>query len=340
MRNIVIFDEYNEIDFKPSELLNKYIQLSQKDVFSFLVEGKNLKQCFCPGCESKDRKPAFAKFGLNYAECSNCGTLYISPRPSEEDLIDYYRNSQARIFWREELSKVTAGKRKEKIIKPRFDWIIGLTAEYFSQAKSLVDINTAHYGYIEEMLAAERFKKKILINPFLDTGSLKLSSEIKIINSKIEEVHLEDKADVVCLFEVIDRASEVDVLFNRIYDMLSPGGLCFITTVLISGFDLQVLWDKAENLCPPDRMNLFTVEGLKALFDRRGFECIEFSTPGILDVEIVEKASQQNKDLQLPRFVKYILENRDENVKRSFQQFLQANLLSSYARVLIRKRGE
>ncbi|MBU2251241.1 MAG: class I SAM-dependent methyltransferase, partial [Candidatus Omnitrophica bacterium] len=319
MRNIVIFDEYNEIDLKPSELFNTYLKLIEKDVFSFLVNEEILTPCLCPGCQSRGQKEAFVKLGLTYLECESCKTVYLSPRPSEAALIDYYRNSQARIFWREELSKVTASKRKEKIIKPRFDWINGATAEYFPQAKKLVDINTAHYNYIEEILGAEQFEQKILINPFLDLDSLKLSSEIKVINSKIADLYLCNEADVVCLFEVIDRASDVDLLLDKVYKMLRSGGLCFITTVLISGFDLQILWDKAENLCPPDRMNLFTVEGLKVLFERRGFECIEFSTPGVLDLAIVAKTAQQNKSVKLPRFVKYIVENRDENVKRSFQ---------------------
>ena len=37
MKNIVIFDEYNELDLKPSELLEKYIQMTEEDVQSSLM---------------------------------------------------------------------------------------------------------------------------------------------------------------------------------------------------------------------------------------------------------------------------------------------------------------
>lgn len=111
-----------------------------------------------------------------------------------------------------------------------------------------------------------------------------------------------------------------------------------MTVILISGFDLQLLWDKSENLFPPDRLNVFSVEGLYSLFDRFDFECLEFSTPGILDVEIVTEAIKKNPDIQFPRFFEYLFEKRSDAVKRSFQEFLQEGLLSSYGRILIRKK--
>ncbi len=112
---------------------------------------------------------------------------------------------------------------------------------------------------------------------------------------------------------------------------MSPGGLCFLTSISISGFDLQVLWNNSNSIFPPDRMNVFSIEGLTALLERHGFECIELSTPGLLDVEIVANAYRQNPSMRLPRFVKYMLDKRDSETYQSFQEFLQRNRLSSFA---------
>jgi hypothetical protein len=98
------------------------------------------------------------------------------------------------------------------------------------------------------------------------------------------------------------------------------------------------LWDKAESIFPPDRLNVFSVEGLRTLFERWNFECLEFSTPGLLDVEIVEKAMARNPAVSVTRFTEYLLTNRDRETKMNFQQFLQKNLLSSYGRILLRKK--
>ncbi len=336
MKNIVIADEYNEIDFKPSDLLQEYLRNAEKDVSVFLIKDKDLKECSCPGCQSVKIESSFKKFGLQYRECADCRTLYVSPRPSEVCLDYYYKDSPARIFWRKKLSRMTGKKRKEKIIKPRFQWILESTMEYLPEAKHIVDINTDQYGYIEELMATGSFQKKTLINPFLMPE--KQSAGLEIINTPLQKIALKGEIDVISVFEVGDRTADVESFFGKISDMLRNGGLCFVTAILISGFDLQTLWAKAENLYPPDRLNVFSVEGLKSLFIRHGFECLEFSTPGILDVAIVNKAFQQDTSVKLPRFVEYMLKNKNEQIKRNFQEFLQSSLLSSYGRVLLRKK--
>ena len=338
MKNIVIFDEFNEIDLKPSDLLHKYIQLTERDAASLLAKDPSLKECACPGCRGKDVRTAFLRFGLRYVECTRCRTLFVSPRPDDDVLEHYYRHSAARTFWREELSKMTRNKRREKIIKPRFEWISDTTREYLPGGSNLVDINTDQYGYIEAMAETKLFRKKSLFNPYLPLDDKTLQGQIDIARGPFKEALLDGTADVVTAFEVADRTSDIETLFEKIHRLLKEDGLCFMTDILISGFDLQTLWDKAENIFPPDRLNVFSVEGFKALFDRHRFECLEFSTPGILDVEIVKKAMELGPHLQVPRFTEYLLRNRDVATRQNFQEFLQQNLLSSYGRIVLRKK--
>ena len=92
------------------------------------------------------------------------------------------------------------------------------------------------------------------------------------------------------------------------------------------------------NLIPPDRHNVFSVEGLLSLSKRHGFECVEFSTPGVLDVDIVKKAMSEDSGIHVPKFFRYLLEKRDEDVLANFQEFLQSSLLSSYCRMLLVKK--
>ena len=337
MKHIVIFDEYNDTDFKPSELLHTYIELTKKDVQTFLIQEYTLKKCACPGCQKTKIRSSFEKSGLRYAECNHCNTLYISPRPDDDALRRYYKESKARRFWQEELSKLTQKKRREKIIKPRFEWIVDSTREYLPEATHIDDVNANQAGYIEELIQTDFFTRKTIFNPLLSSDTFS-DDTIRVVNAPSNETSLDGEADVVTLFEVADRTSNVDGLFNKTRRMLRKNGLCFMTDILISGFDLQTLWKGAENISPPDRLNVFSVEGLKALFERHDFECIEFSTPGMLDVQIVESAMRNDHKLKLPRFTRYLLKNKDEAAKISFQQFLQRNLLSSYGRILIRKK--
>ncbi len=73
------------------------------------------------------------------------------------------------------------------------------------------------------------------------------------------------------------------------------------------------------------------------LFEKNGFEIVELSTPGQLDVELVKNSLKNDKNINLSRFMSYLIEKRDEYVHRSFQEFLQRNNLSSHVRIAARK---
>ena len=82
-------------------------------------------------------------------------------------------------------------------------------------------------------------------------------------------------------------------------------------------------------------MNIFSTEGIVKLFEDLNFEIIELSTPGMLDLNILENNID---NIELPKFIKDIILNRDSLVKEAFQEFLQRGRLSSYLRLLARKK--
>jgi len=339
MKTIVQYDDIREVELKPSTPLNTYLKLTQEDVKAYFLEGAELSDCNCPACLTGESNEGFVKFGLHYRECASCKTLYLSPRPEEATIDEYYRSSKARRFWEEQLSTATGAKRREKLFKPRVQWIIETIEEYLPSARRFASINTIHQPFLEELIESNYFKEITILNPKIKLN--RLNSQIKkakLVEQPIASLDRVNFAQGVSLFEVIDRLSDVETFCQALGRILVPGGLCFLTTVSISGFDLQVLWDKSNSIFPPDRINVFSTEGLLTLFERHGFDCIELSTPGLLDVEIVANAYKENPSLVLPRFVKYLLEKRDINAYRSFQEFLQLNRLSSFTRAVLRKK--
>lgn len=331
MKHILFFDEYNSTDIKPLGLLSRYFELTQKNIFEFLVQDKILKNIPCPACKKQNESIAFKKLGLTYVHCTHCYSLYISPRPDDKVLENYYLNSEARIFWREELSQKTAQRRTEKIIHPRLQWILESIEEYYPRASHFMDINTSQYAYVEE-LEKTSFSHKTLVHPFLPLPHV---TPLNIIPTPWWEISFKEEADIISLFEVCDHTSDIDLLFSKIHQMLKPNGLCFLTTILL-GFDIYTLWEHAPNVYPPDRLNIFSVEGFKCLFERQGFECLEFSTPGIFDIDNVREA--MNHSIPVPPFIEYLIKNKNDGIKKSFQEFLQTNLLSSYGRIVLRKK--
>ena len=125
-------------------------------------------------------------------------------------------------------------------------------------------------------------------------------------------------------------------MLREVSKYLKQGDLCFITSLLSSGFEVQLLGDKSEIFVPPERMNILSYEGMNTLIERLNcFDILEFSTPGVLDIpNVVSRLS----DLSNSTFFKYIFnERQDPEIIDSFQDYLQMNRLGTFARLVLRK---
>ena len=342
MKNVVINETGKASEFKPDVIFEKYLKLTEKDVEKEFSRKKNQAISSCPACGSKKRKIAFSHFGFKYAECLACGSVYMNPRLSDADIRKHYLESASANFWRNTLSRKTEGKRKEKIYEKRFQWFRDIAQNYLSRATTIADFNSRDPEYLKEFLQNSYFKRKVVVNPYCNIPALDNFNADAGSCSVIQELDdsLKDRGmvDIACAFEAIDCFADVELLLKTINALLCKGGLCFLTTISISGFDLQVLWENSTSIFPPDRINIFSRHGLELLFKRHGFDIIEYSTPGFLDLDIVKNAVRKDPAIELPRFVETILRNGDDQVYHDFQDFLQLSKLSSFVRIVLRKK--
>ncbi|MFH1283585.1 MAG: methyltransferase domain-containing protein [bacterium] len=340
MKNVVFNDTGRQSEFKPDAIFEKYLALTERDVKKSFTK-KTLIKTDCPACRKKISVTAFEKFGFKYVECQNCKTVYIAEHPKDEYIREYCLRSSAINYWRSTLSKATVQKRKEKIYRPRLQWIGAITEEYLPKAQTIADCNNKDASYVSDLLQNNLFKYKLVVCPYFYNKELvsnKAGSKVvSIINNACDIKGTRESVDAVSAFEVLDLLADVDGFLSSVNRMLVKGGLFFLTTISISGFDLQTLWGNSQSIFPPDRINVFSREGLEILFKRHGFEIIEYSTPGILDLDIVKNAYKRNRKLDIPRFVKTLIDSEDEQLNLDFQEFLQINRLSSFARIVVKK---
>lgn len=338
MKRVVLSENLKEFEIHPPKLFDKYRDITKNEL-QLYIKKWDLFDIDCPACNSKQKKIVFNKFGMNYAECKNCKTLYVTPRPSDNEISEYYRTSKAMSFWNDHFYKDTILDRKKIVFKSRALWIVSLTEKYFKKPKQFIDIKSKYHEFIGEINNFDIFQNKIILDPLINiNASTNGYKAIKVINQHIETVSSKGfNANAITAFEVIDRISNPRGLIQKTRSMLVEDGLLFLTMPTISGFDLQILWDHSKSIFPIDHMNLFSIEGIKELINNCGFKIIELSTPGQLDIEIVKNAMITHPDLKIPRFVSYLIENRDENAHRSFQDFLQMYGLSSHVRIASQK---
>jgi hypothetical protein len=146
------------------------------------------------------------------------------------------------------------------------------------------------------------------------------------------------RVQAAVLLESLDRVDDPVKLLQAVAAKLNDGGLLFLTSLISSGFDLAVLGIRDLYLYPPDRANCFSLQGLERLLPRAGFVPIEISTPGILDVEIVQAHLRHDPAIPLSSFERALLASGEET-QRAFQAFLQENRMSSFARIVGKKRS-
>jgi Zn ribbon nucleic-acid-binding protein len=331
MKHIVVMSELKAADIRPPALLSRFRELSIAESAVYFGDLSKLVDVACPACECPDKIAVFEKNGFEYHQCAECGSVFVSLRPSEEALAEYYQNSQASKY-RDHLSRETADARRFHVLRSRFSWVGRIYDETGNpKARAYADIGTTHPFIFDEVKRLHLFDELYSINPAFATDGEHEAREVAIRQAPLQGL------GVVTAFEQLEHQFSALTFLKTAHDMLTEGGLLFLTTRTTSGFDLQVLWDKAPYIFVPEHLNLLSIEGITRLIDRAGFCLLELSTPGQLDVELVLRATLEDPSIRLPRFVEYFLNQRDIETHADFQSFLQKNRLSSHVRIAAKK---
>jgi SAM-dependent methyltransferase len=329
-----------EEEIRPQELFNRYLELSRQDVERCFSDRSRFEHAPCPACGADDPRPGVEKHGFVYVHCGHCGSLYTSPRPSADDIDDFYRTGEAVRFWASDFFRVTAEARRERMFRPRARLAADLAAERLGDGvASAVDVGSGYGIFLEELAATGRFDPVVGIEPSPDLAAVCREKGFEIVESTIEAVEPgRVQAEIATVFEVIEHVHEPVEFLRSCARALRPGGLLLFTTLTVSGFDIKVLGVHSKSIHPPHHLNLMTTEGIEALVDRAGLELVDLSTPGELDVDIVANMLAEDPSIEVPPFVSYLLERRDETTRAAFQRFLQEHRLSSHVRVVAQAR--
>lgn len=336
VRQTVIFDSLHEEEVRPTAAYSRLRQLAIESARMVLKDENTFIDVPCPACASADNDAAFSMCGYRYRECNICGTLYISPRPAPESIEWYLLQSPLAKF---RISNAFRQERHEYIhdmAVNRADWIVSLChASGLSASLPVIDIHE-RYPDLVTCLARKISGPIYTVMPLTTIDDTK--DAVSVINNLKE---LRDvSAQVVTAFDVFEHADNPSALVKDINNVLAPDGLFALTTRSGSGFDIQALWDYIDTIFPLEHVNLISVSGMRILLERQGFDFMELSTPGQLDVEVVMRKLSNNKKISGNRILRHLILESGESGREDLQHFLQKYLLSSHMRVVARKKIE
>ena len=266
--------------------------------------------------------------GFLYLRCPTSGSLFLAEFPDPEAWADLLSSVNRYRHSPDTFHLGLAQSRTDHVYFPKVEWI-------------------------EETLALQGMRRPRILEAVVPPSDLSVLLRRSGAFSAIEPVDemrlthggrmgegpsLREGFQVALLLESLDRSDDPVALIERVGQLLESGGLLFVTALVCSGFDMEVLGLNNQYLYPPDRANCFSLNGLKQLLEGSGFSLLEVSTPGVLDVEIVQAHFQADPSLPLPGFLRQILGSSEET-RMAFQAFLQQQGFSSFARIVARRKG-
>jgi SAM-dependent methyltransferase len=314
-----------ESDIRPDGVLEKYQEAHARDIKK--MKEYTFVEVSCPACGLRKCETKFEKFNTQFLECSECDTIYISPRPIPDDLRRFYKESESLACFND-IYDESRENRRILIHQPRAERV--LSNIRFGESK-IVEVGSGDGVFIEEMLKLGDFEY-IAIEPN-KARTENYPDGVVVINDTVENADIKS-ADVIISFELIEHLFDPRELIAAMYRILKPGGIIILTTPNAKGFELSVLGKEADNFTLPGHLNYYNPKSLAILLESIGFEIMEVETPGKLDVDLVRKGFLENKiNKDEHEFIHYMVTQCPEEL----QEFLSENKLSSHMWLVAKK---
>jgi SAM-dependent methyltransferase len=325
---------------RPKNVYDKVLLQREEDGISFYSQfSMSFVDVDCPACGSKAVKEHFKKYKFSHKLCSQCNTMFCSPRPKNELISKYYNEFEAPKLWTKLLLEADI-ERKVLQYRPRVDKVLNdIRSDGSEKVGIALDVGAGSGAYALALKASAMFEDVIAFD--LSDECVKVCRE-KGLNAASGQLKNfgKGKFGFLCMNDLIEHLFEPVGFLKECFDILKPGGYISIATPNGEGFDFKILKENTKNITPPEHLNYFNPDSIGVLLERAGFQVVRTDTPGVLDAQIIQKEITSGFPLrENNEYLDYLL-TQDDAVVANFQKFLSENGLSSHMLVLAKKPKE
>lgn len=277
-----------------------YIYEKYKDEFIY-------RECPCCGGE---KYIDFDKFHdtYNMVNCDRCKTVFINPCPNMDALDEYYSQSKTSKFNREMWAKRKKRTKAEYLFDDRIVQlknIINKIKKGNGEPIRILEVGAGSGNFLEIVSETLVEYNLELVGIDIDKGA---SEEAQGRNINVQYANIEDiihshndQYDIIMHFELIEHLIYPRVFLENCLKIIKNGGYILFSTPNGEGFDNKEISynfeDRmiAHSIFPPMHLNSYNISNINFLLLDIGFNIDEITTPGKLDVDIVNEHTKLHK---------------------------------------------
>lgn len=296
----------------------KEIEIARKYVNSHAVRKDMHNKC--PVCNRNTGKYFYTKWNVDYLCCVECKSVFAV---YDDDVVRQYQNYHELVQLRlEDDYQKQITQSRESVWEEFLDWISVRAFRFMRRNDKLniIDVGNRFSGYSERIQQCALCGKYDLRHSILEKDNWQIQ---------------DDEADIVFYLDQMQKELSPQKKLLELRKYLKEDGLLIVNTRAGSGFDIITLKENNEKIYPYEHIFLPSVKGLIALLEQCGYEVLEITTPGVMDVKYVMDCKDKLDDRE--GFVHYLLQEPNQGILQEFQRFLQKSCLSSFVCVIARK---
>lgn len=226
--------------------------------------------------------------------CRGCGLVYTMPRPTPEELADFYsstyfeRSAPTRLGYADYRAVAEANAKRMWLDLQRYTDLSAVTPQ------RLLDVGCATGGFLAA--AAADGWSSVGIELSRDAAAIAREEyRLDVLEGDIESAPLEPaQFGLVTLWHVLEHLPDPLGALERVRKLLAPDGLAFIELPNWNSLGRVAKGAKWSQLKPPEHINFFTPKSLRLAAERSGLDVLRVSThyPSLVDRAAVRRRTR------------------------------------------------
>jgi 2-polyprenyl-3-methyl-5-hydroxy-6-metoxy-1,4-benzoquinol methylase len=240
------------------------------------VEAEEKRTIPCALCGSRTFKPALRceadDRAFAYVRCEKCGLVQMNPQPENKAVFRRYREGYGNDYLAYEIKNEASFLRLQELALQDAGW--EKAKDCGTGARRALDIGCATGALLERL----RGQGWTTAGVEISTPEARYAREkrgLDVRDRPLEQCGFSDRSfDVVLASHLIEHLNNPAGFCGEVYRVLAQGGLFFVTTPNIDGFQARLFnrggigrWRSAIF----DHLYLFSIKTLRAMLEQQGF---------------------------------------------------------------------